>query len=124
MLLNIIIFSLLFLLFSACDIAVNWCDNLLFFMRQMLLYFSIFFCPGTDLSATVPPIGVNFFAMAQLCPGRIFFTFSVAISVGVSKCGAKKGGEGRSLESDLTANGSKTVSRSLKYDTIRYDTIR
>jgi len=32
-------------------------------------------CPGTGISAMVPPIGVNFYTMVQLRPGRVFILF-------------------------------------------------
>ena len=37
--------------------------------------YSLHFCPGTDISATVPPIGVNFCMMVQLCPRPVFSPF-------------------------------------------------
>jgi len=44
-----------------------------------------------DISATVIPIGVKLYVMAEMHPRTSFSPFVRAISLGVAKCGAKKG---------------------------------
>jgi len=48
------------------------------------------FCIESNISATVPPIGMKVCTMVELCPGTSFFLL-VAMSLGISKYGVKKG---------------------------------
>jgi len=66
-----------------------------------------FLCLVTDISATMAPIGVKFCMMVHVGPGQIFSPFGGGIP-GISKS------EILGLDfGDLTANISKTVSRSI-----------
>jgi len=75
--------------------------HLLFFLRLV-----------TDISATVAPIGVKFCMMVDIGPGQIFSTFGGVVVRGSTKSEIFRLSFGR-----LTANVSKTVSRSVTRQT-------
>jgi len=69
--------------------------------------------PGYNISATVMAIDVKVCTMVELRPGTVFCLL-VAISLGVSKCGVRKGARMDRLTPQIpifamTANISKTV---------------
>jgi len=57
---------------------------------------SVFVCPGTDMSATVRPIGVKFCIMVELHPWRVFSAFWCDIFMGL-QVRVKNGSFGQSV---------------------------
>ena len=74
----------------------------------------MFFCPRTDISVTVPPIGVKFCIMVELHPrcvysgGDIIRDLEMPVKKGFCRPFLFSG-----TLSNLTVNFSKTVSRSI-----------